>query len=170
MSLERLWAGWRSTYVGGVASARSGEPEGPACVFCRILSSGAPDEDTYVVWRSERTAAILNAFPYTSGHVLIMPARHLAEPQDLTEEEAGELWAAVTAAVTALRTAYRPEGINFGANLGEAAGAGVPGHFHVHALPRWNGDTNFMTSLAEVRVMPEALPVSWERLRSAWPS
>ncbi|HEX9530419.1 MAG TPA: HIT domain-containing protein [Acidimicrobiales bacterium] len=172
MSLERLWAGWRSGYVSGLTGGSADAPSGGAtgCVFCRILSSGEPDSATYVVWRGGCTAAVLNAFPYTSGHVLVLPLRHVAEPGELAADEAAELWASVTAAVAALRGAYRPQGINLGANLGEAAGAGVPGHFHVHALPRWNGDTSFMTSLAEVRVLPEALPDTWERLRSAWPS
>lgn len=167
MSLERLWAGWRSEYVGGLAPA---PPADDSCVFCRILGSGEPDEVTYVVWRDPLTAVVLNAFPYTSGHVLVMPVRHVADPAGLSPEEATSLWATVTAALGALRTAYQPGGINFGANLGEVAGAGVPGHFHVHALPRWNGDTNFMTTLAEVRVMPEALPTTWAKLRAAWPS
>jgi len=164
--LERLWAGWRSAYV----ESATDDGEKPDCVFCAMLASGLPDDRTYIVWRGERCFAVLNAFPYTSGHLLVMPTRHVGEPEDLTPEEHAEQWHAVTDAVVALKRAYHPEGINFGANLGRAAGAGVPGHFHVHALPRWNGDTNFMTTLAEVRVLPEALPVTWEKVRAAWPS
>lgn len=165
--LERLWAGWRTEYVSGVGESGPGDG---GCVFCRILASGEPDDVTHVVWRGERCVALLNAFPYTSGHLMVMPTRHVGELEDLDPAgEATELWSAVADAVRALKAAYRPEGINVGANLGRAAGAGVPGHFHVHLLPRWNGDTNFMTSVAEVRVLPESLPATDEKVRSAWP-
>lgn len=164
MTLERLWAGWRSEYVAGV-----GPPDSSDCVLCGVLAAGEPAADNGIVYRGPTVAVVLNAYPYTSGHVMVMPVRHVAEPEELTEDEAAELWAAVTSAVAALRSAYQPDGLNIGANLGRVAGAGVPGHFHMHALPRWSGDTNFMTSVAEARVLPEALPASWERLRTAWP-
>ena len=164
MTLGRLWAGWRTEYVASAATT-----ENDACVLCRILGSGEPDEVTKVVWRGGRVVALLNAYPYTSGHLMVMPERHVGELEDLATEEASELWHAVTAAVVALKAAYRPEGINIGANLGRAAGAGVPGHFHVHLLPRWNGDTNFMTTVAEARVMPEALDATWDKVSRAWP-
>lgn len=156
MSLERLWAGWRSEYVGSVATDDSGDE----CVLCRVLADGSQ-----VVWRDERTAAVLNAFPYTSGHLLVMPVEHVAEPGDV---DGASFWQGVTDAVAALRRAYRPDGLNVGANLGRSAGAGVPGHFHLHVLPRWNGDTNFMTTVAEARVLPEALPITLEKVRAAW--
>ena len=161
MSLDRLWAGWRSEYV-----TTAGESD--ECVLCRILASG-DDAAAHVVWRGARCAAALNAFPYTSGHLMVMPTRHVGELEDLDGAEAAELWSAVTDAVSALKGAYRPGGVNVGLNLGLAAGAGVPGHLHVHALPRWNGDTNFMTTAAETRVLPEALEVSHEKVVSAWP-
>ena len=166
MSLDRLWAGWRSEYI---ESTVDPPPDAPDCVFCAILASDQPDSETHVVWRGERCAALLNAYPYTSGHLMVLPQRHVGELEAVVGEEGDELWEAVRRAVRALKAAYRPEGINVGANLGRAAGAGVPGHFHVHALPRWNGDTNFMTSVAEARVMPESLSRSWEKLRAAWP-
>jgi diadenosine tetraphosphate (Ap4A) HIT family hydrolase len=166
VSLERLWAGWRTEYVSSAGEAGPGD-EG--CVFCRILGSGEPDEVSKVVWRGEGVVALLNAFPYTSGHVMVMPVRHVGEVEDLEAGEHHHLWRAVTAGVRALKAAYGPEGINVGANLGRAAGAGVPGHFHVHLLPRWNGDTNFMTSVAETRVLPESLDATWTKLRDAWP-
>ena len=166
--LDRLWAGWRTEYV---SSAGATGPADEGCVFCRILASKEPDETTKVVWRGTRVVALLNAYPYTSGHLMVLPIRHVGELEDLDpRSEAPELWSAVTAAVRALKAAYSPEGINIGANLGRAAGAGVPGHFHVHALPRWNGDTNFMTSVAETRVLPESLDATWEKLRKAWPA
>ena len=166
MSLERLWAGWRMTYI-ETTTADAAPTEGS--IFSRILGSGLPDEQTYVVWRGERTFAILNAYPYTSGHVLVMPYREVPALDALDPAEHDELWRAVTDAVRALQDAFRPEGINIGVNLGEAAGAGIPDHVHVHVLPRWNADSNFMTTVAEARVLPEALPDTWAKLRAAWP-
>lgn len=167
-SLDRLWAGWRSDYMQRVTDpvVRSDND----CVFCAILSSGLPDSETHVVWRHESglVVALLNAYPYTSGHLMVLPVRHLASPENLDPDESGVLWDGVKQAVQAVKTAYRPEGLNFGANLGHAAGAGIPGHFHVHVLPRWLGDTNFMTSVAEARVLPEPLSDSATKLRAAW--
>jgi ATP adenylyltransferase len=160
MSLERLWAGWRSEYVGSASS-----DSGDGCVLCRVVA-----DDDSVVWRGTKVAVILNAFPYTSGHLMVVPIRHVGELEDLEAEESAELWSTTTDAVRALKAAYRPEGINLGMNLGRAAGAGVPGHCHVHGLPRWNGDTNFTTAVAETRVLPEALPATMEKLRAAWPN
>lgn len=179
MTLERLWAGWRAAYVGSTGAFVDEDMGTPgaaglpleaetSCVFCAICSSSAPDEDRYVVWSSDTMIAVLNAYPYSSGHVLVMPRRHIRELEDLTGEEAAGLWAAVHDTVAAVKSAYRPDGLNLGLNLGRAAGAGIPAHLHVHVVPRWIGDTNFMTATAEVRVLPEALPVSWQRLRAAW--
>ena len=166
--LDRLWAGWRSEYLETV-TGRSEAPDG--CVFCTILSGERPDEEAYVLWRhaSGRAAAILNAYPYGSGHLMVMPTRHTASPEDLSEEEGRAVWDGVTEAVTALRAAYEPDGLNIGANLGRAAGAGIPDHFHMHALPRWAGDTNFMTAVAETRVLPEPLSTSYRKITAAWP-
>jgi ATP adenylyltransferase len=160
VSLERLWAGWRREYVGSVGA----EVPGDDCVLCRVLA-----DEGQVVWRGETTAAIVNAFPYTSGHLLVLPVRHVGEMEELSAEEGAALWAAVTDAVRALKAAYRPDGLNVGVNLGRSAGAGIPGHFHLHVLPRWNGDTNFMTTVAETRVVPEALDATVDKLRAAWP-
>lgn len=165
--MDRLWAGWRSAYV---AAAGNGALAGEGSLFTRILAAGLPDEETHVLWRGELVFAILNAFPYTSGHMLVMPYREVGELEALEPDEAAALWDAVRDAVVAVKTAYRPHGINVGLNLGEAAGAGIPGHLHVHVLPRWNADSNFMTSIAEVRVLPESLGDSWRRLRAAWPT
>ena len=167
MSLERLWAGWRSAYVESAAAADEQDEGG--CVFCRILASSEPDDRTYVVWRDERCAAVLNAFPYTTGHLLVMPVRHVSDLEDLTGEEAGAVWGTVARAVQALKAAYQPDGLNLGANIGRPAGAGIPGHFHVHVLPRWLGDTNFLTAVAETRVLPEPLPITYLKVRTNWP-
>lgn len=168
--LDHLWAGWRSDFVTGAVEGPL-PPAGPACVFCRILSCGLPDEEVHIVWRHPegRAVAVLNAYPYTSGHLMVMPVRHVAELEELSREEGSELWEGVVAGVKALKAAYRAEGVNVGANLGRAAGAGVPGHFHMHVLPRWAGDTNFMTAVADARVLPEPLAESGAKVRAAWP-
>jgi ATP adenylyltransferase len=168
--MERLWAGWRSAYVAAAGNGAFDPGPGEGSIFSRILASGRPDEETHVVWRGETCFAILNAFPYTSGHVLVMPYREVGELEDLTPDETGEMWGAVRDAVVALRSAYAPHGVNVGMNLGEAAGAGIPSHLHVHVLPRWNADSNFMTAVAETRVLPEALGDTWRKLRDAWPA
>jgi ATP adenylyltransferase len=158
--MDRIWAGWRTEYV------TSGDVYDDAeCVLCRVI-----EDATYVVWRDDLVAVILNAFPYTSGHVMVLPVRHVGEVEDVNREEVGAVWSSVANSVRAIKAAYAPDGLNMGANLGRVAGAGIPGHFHVHVLPRWSADTNFMTSVAEARVLPEALPATFERLKKAWPS
>ncbi len=172
MSLEHLWAGWRREYiVEATARERSGgvSQDETDCVFCRLAASGPPSEDNLVVWRGERAFVVMNAYPYASGHVLVLPLRHVGSLAELSAEESAEVWAATQHALAALEKAYEPDGLNMGANLGRAAGAGLPAHVHLHALPRWSGDTNFMTSVAETRVMPETLALSWKRLTDAWP-
>lgn len=167
MTLDRLWAGWRSDYVADTSEMGPGDD---GCVFCRILDSGEPDETTKVIARQGGVVVVLNAYPYTSGHLLVLPERHVGELEELTGDEHTLVWGAAATAVRALKAAYRPDGINLGANLGRAAGAGIPGHFHLHLLPRWIGDTNFTTTVAEARVLPESLDVTWRRLRDAWPA
>jgi ATP adenylyltransferase len=172
MSLEHLWAGWRRQYiVEATERERAGEltQDASRCVFCAIAESGPPSEDNLVVWRGELTYVVMNAYPYASGHVLVLPLRHVGPLADLTDAEASELWSATQRALASIEKAYDPDGLNMGANLGRAAGAGLPGHLHLHALPRWSGDTNFMTSVAETRVLPETLQLSWKRLTDAWP-
>ncbi|HLW44864.1 MAG TPA: HIT domain-containing protein [Acidimicrobiales bacterium] len=168
MPLEQLWAGWRDAYVSeATAAERSGSDDG--CVFCTIARSGPPSADNGVVWRGDLTFAVLNAYPYASGHLLVLPLRHASDLEELTPGESSELWATTRHAVDAVVAAYSPDGINMGANLGRAAGAGIPRHLHMHVVPRWSGDTNFMTSVAGVRVIPETLAGAWEKLHAAWP-
>jgi diadenosine tetraphosphate (Ap4A) HIT family hydrolase len=165
MSLERLWAGWRSAYVEGVATQPPVDPDD--CLMCGLAR--APVEDRQVIVRRELAYAVLNAFPYSSGHLMVVPVRHAGHLDELTDAEADELMHLLREADAAIKAAYSPDGVNVGMNLGRAAGAGVPGHLHAHLVPRWYGDTNFMTSVAEVRVLPESLPTTWEKLRAAWP-
>ena len=172
MSLERWWAGWRRDYIQAALADEAGlepDPDDGRSLFEKILHSDLPDEESYILTRGDHCFAVLNAYPYNSGHLLVLPRRAVADLEALAGDEAAELWATVHDAVAAIRTAYEPEGVNIGANLGRGAGAGVPGHLHVHCLPRWGGDSNFMTAIAETRVLPEALDVTWRRLRDAWP-
>jgi len=163
--MDRLWAGWRSSYIEEVTGENGveGDP------FTQILQSGLSDQDAYILWRGELTFAILNRYPYISGHVLVMPYREVGELEDLAPAEHSELWTAVTDCVRAIKAAYRPQGLNIGMNLGSAAGAGIPSHLHVHVMPRWEADSNFMAAVAETRVLPEALPDTWHKLHEAWP-
>jgi ATP adenylyltransferase len=163
MPLERLWAGWRAPYLDAVTGD---EPPADECLFCR-LAAADPDE-AFVVARDERAFVVLNAYPYTSGHVMVAPIRHEGHLEALAADDAAALIHLTQRATAAVKLAYSPEGLNVGVNLGAAAGAGVPGHLHVHVVPRWNADTNFMTAIAETRVLPESLPDTLARLREAW--
>ena len=167
MSLERLWAGWRTTYIDEVATQppRDGDHE---CLFERLARE--PDGESLVLARNEHAFAVMNAYPYTSGHLMVAPLRHESTLAALSRDEAAAVMALVQDANVAVLAAYTPDGINVGANIGRAAGAGVPGHVHVHVLPRWAGDTNFMTAIAEARVLPEPLTKSYEKLRAVWPA
>jgi ATP adenylyltransferase len=164
--LDRIWAGWRSAYISGLVDAESGAGE-DGCLFCSLVAS--EDAEALILERTERTFTVMNAFPYTSGHVMVAPIRHVGEFEELTVEEGAEMFAAAQRAVQAIKATSHPHGLNLGINLGRTAGAGVPGHVHLHALPRWNGDTNFMTAVAEARVISEDLRTTWEKLRKAWP-
>lgn len=170
-TLDRLWAGWRSDYV--TAAVAGANLAGDGSIFTRILAAvergDLTDETAFIVARGDYVFAILNAYPYGSGHLLVMPYREVPELDELTDDEASELWRFVRDAVTAIRAAYAPHGVNVGFNLGEAAGAGVPNHLHGHVLPRWSADNNFMTTVAEARVMPETLSAAWHKLTDAWP-
>jgi ATP adenylyltransferase len=168
-----MWAGWRHDYiVEATAQERAGNPghDPGECVFCRLAESGVPSVDNLVVWRGKAAFVVLNAYPYASGHVLVLPLRHVGSLNELTEAEASEVWEATRKAVRTIETAYDPDGLNMGANLGRAAGAGIPTHVHLHVLPRWAADTNFMTAIAGTRVIPETLEKAWKKLSEAWPN
>jgi ATP adenylyltransferase len=169
VSLEHLWAGWRREYIVAATERARADDDDTDCVFCRLAASGEPSEDNLVVWRGEHTFVVMNAYPYAAGHVLVLPLRHVSSLAGLSRAESAELWAATQQAVATIEAAYDPDGLNVGANLGRAAGAGIPGHVHLHVVPRWSGDTNFMTAVAETRVLPETLALSWKKLNDAWP-
>lgn len=173
--LDRIWAGWRTSYIDEVTADGDGglSAEGGS-VFTRILraveAGELTDESAYIVHRGVHAFAILNAYPYGTGHLLVMPYREVGELESLTPDESADVWLLLTEAVAAVKAAYRPGGVNVGFNLGRAAGAGVPTHVHGHVLPRWDADSNFMTSIAETRVLPEPLPATWRKLTDAWPT
>lgn len=167
--MTRLWAGWRIPYILADDDERSKSHIEGLTLFEGIAQSDLDDSVTYVLWRGEHSYALLNAFPYTSGHLLVVPKKAAANLEDLDAATYTELWEGVRMGVEAVKAEYRPEGVNIGMNLGRASGAGVPNHLHVHVLPRWSGDTNFLTSIAETRVLPESLKDTWTRLKNAWP-
>ncbi|MDR7471128.1 MAG: HIT domain-containing protein, partial [Armatimonadota bacterium] len=156
--VKALWAPWRSGYVMG--------PREEGCFLCAAPAAG-DDRGRRIVHRSRRVYVILNSFPYNSGHVMVAPLRHVARPQDLDEEERLDLMDTLVLVMQALQAALQPEGFNVGLNLGRAAGAGVEQHLHLHVVPRWVGDTNFMPVLADTKVLPEHLDVTYEKLRQA---
>jgi len=163
--LERLWNGWRADYV---VHGQGAQKKSDKSVFTQILNSGMSDEQCYIVHRAKKVFALMNAFPYTSGHLLVVPYREVAELEDLTHDETSELWATVTDAVKVLKSVYKPEAMNVGINLGAAAGGSIAQHLHVHIVGRWGGDTNFMVATANTKILPEALDVSADRIRKAW--
>jgi ATP adenylyltransferase len=163
--LERIWNGWRADYV---VHGQGAQKKSDQSVFTQILNGDMSDEQCYIVHRGEKVFAIMNAFPYTSGHLLVVPYREVAELEDLTQDETSELWATVTDAVKVLKSVYKPEAMNVGINLGAAAGGSIAQHLHVHIVGRWGGDTNFMVTTANTKILPEALDVSADRIRKAW--
>lgn len=155
--MDYLWTPWRFAYVSSADKAHS-------CVFCDMAKEA--DEAVGIVYRGEHCFIVLNKFPYTSGHVMIVPYGHLDELQKLPADAAQEMMMLCQKTEGVLRDAYNPDGVNLGMNVGKAAGAGVAGHIHMHALPRWVADANFMSVVAETRVLPESLEETYNRLRS----
>ena len=160
--MDYLWTPWRYAYI-TTAAKQDGKTEG--CIFCNLPK--LQDQEARIVHRGKDCYVVLNTFPYTSGHVMVVPFAHLDELRKLPEAAANEMMALSKRMEDALRQLYLPDGINLGMNIGRAAGAGVAGHIHMHALPRWFGDTNFMTSVGESRVLPETLEITYQRIRGA---
>ena len=156
--MKSIWAGWRMKYILG--------EKGHHCVFCEALKS-RDDVDHLVLFRGKKAALMLNLYPYTSGHLLVVPYAHVGDLTDLDSETQAEMMQLTSVGLRALRLAMKPHGFNVGANLGEAAGAGIRDHVHMHIVPRWENDTNFMPVLGDVRVIPEWLEDTYRKLRSA---
>lgn len=157
---EILWAPWRMAYI-KKSSSKPGEGE---CVFC-WAPQASDDRKALVVYRGRLAYVILNKYPYNNGHVMIIPYRHVASIEDLSIDEIVEISVLTRAVLRALRRVYRPHGFNVGANIGEAAGAGIAGHFHVHVVPRWRGDSNFMLTVGGAKVLPEDLDETYSKLK-----
>jgi ATP adenylyltransferase len=155
-ALKILWAPWRMSYV------VKGSAE--ECIFCKAVRGG--DEENYVVLRTEHSIAMLNIFPYNTAHVMVAPVRHVARIEQLTREEVLDLFDVLSKIIKAIDAEYSPQGYNIGVNVGRVAGAGVESHIHIHVVPRWLGDTNFMPVIAGTKVMPEDLRSTYARLRN----
>jgi ATP adenylyltransferase len=160
--LDRLWTPWRYDYIKGTSGEKTGH--GTSCVFCTLLAS-QDDERHYILHRARHNFVVLNLYPYTSGHLMIVPYEHTGELDAVAHETTGEMMELAKRAQKILREAYRPHGFNLGMNLGQSAGAGVTDHIHLHLLPRWTGDANFMSVVGETRVLPEDLSTTYHRLK-----
>ncbi|MCP3936108.1 MAG: HIT domain-containing protein [Actinomycetia bacterium] len=171
--LERMWAGWRAAYMKTTETGKAEHFTGDhdpvdRCVMCEVVV-GESANTTRLVHEAELVVAVMNAYPYNNGHVLVVPRRHVDTVDQLDLDERTAFWDLVTQASTAIRDSYGCDGINMGVNEGRAAGAGLPDHLHAHVLPRWFGDTSFTTTVAGTRVIPEDLADSAARIRSCWP-
>ncbi|NPA30878.1 MAG: HIT domain-containing protein [Chloroflexi bacterium] len=162
--MQHLWAPWRMEYIQGQA----GRPPDGECVFCWAARQPKDGPENLVLFRGRHNYVILNRFPYTGGHLMIVPYEHVADLAALPSEVRSEMMDLASEAVVILRAEYHPQGFNLGMNLGRVAGAGIAEHVHLHVVPRWAGDTNFMTTVGQVRVLPEALEQTYQRLRAAW--
>lgn len=158
--MERLWAPWRMQYIGG--------EQRPGCLICRVIENPSDEDADLVVWRPDQAIVMLNKFPYNPGHLMVAPHAHKPSLEDLDDPETAALMSALRTTLTVLRTTLQPEGFNVGANIGRPAGAGIPDHVHLHVVPRWNGDTNFMPVLDDVKVVAEALTQTAAKLRQSF--
>lgn len=158
--MERIWAPWRMTYL-------SNPVHEEGCVFCKALEAVNEDRERLVLTRTEHSLIMLNRYPYTCGHLMVVAGRHTAELDDFSDSEQLDLMRCLRQARSLLREVAHPDGFNIGMNLGKAAGAAIDGHLHIHVVPRWNGDTNFMSASADVRIIPEGILESYDRLRRA---
>lgn len=174
MPFDHLWAAWRSAYVGQVIESRegtsaAGDQGAASSLFADLLAQTGDDRDLGIVHRGESCFVLLNRFPYTAGSSMVIPNRVVADLEDLDDTEHAELWSMVRTTVAATKAGLGPDACNVGANLGQAAGGSLSSHLHVHVVPRWLGDANFMTTVGDVRTLPIGLDEAWDRLRAAWP-
>ena len=161
--MDVLWSPWRYDYITG-----SGKDKPAGCVFCEIQKNSASDEENFILKRAEFNFVILNIYPYTTGHLMVLPYAHLTGPAAADKQTTDEMMDLVKTAQSALTDVYSPDGINLGMNLGKAAGAGVADHYHMHLLPRWVGDVNFMTAIGQTRTLPETLPETYKKLKDTF--
>ena len=159
--MERLWSPWRHEYI----SATGSQDPTNSCIFCVAKADPSQDEIHFVIHRGEESFVILNRYPYISGHLMIAPYAHVAKLSEASTSATNEMMDLAKRCELALEEVYQPEGFNLGMNLGRVAGAGVAGHIHLHVLPRWGGDTNFMSTVADTRVLPEDLVMTYQKLR-----
>ena len=164
--MDRLYTPWRYDYIKGASGEKTGH--GTTCVFCSLRDRRDEDERTFILRRALHNFVVLNIYPYTSGHLMIVPYDHAAELSEIPKETSDELMDLAKHAQAVLREVYRPHGFNLGINLGQAAGAGVADHLHLHVLPRWSGDSNFMTTVGQTRVLPEDLRATYDRLKGSF--
>ena len=160
--MDRLWSPWRSEYI---AAGSSAESKAGGCVFCDIQRHPSQDEKNFILHRAEYNFVVLNLYPYIPGHLLIVPNQHVGELASAPRDKTNEMMDLTKRAQTALAEAYKPAGYNIGMNLGTAGGAGIVDHIHIHILPRWVGDSNFMSTVGETRVLPEDLSTTYKKLR-----
>ncbi len=162
--MERLWSPWRSKYIESISEKNDGAQK--SCIFCEKFS-GQEDDKNLVVYRGNLSAIIMNLYPYNSGHLMIVPFAHKGNFENLTDEENADVMSQTRLAIKLLRLTSHPDGFNFGANLGKVSGAGIAEHVHFHVVPRWNGDTNFMTVLGETKIISEELNDTFKKLKAA---
>jgi ATP adenylyltransferase len=161
--LDRLWSPWRYEYIASGGAADSGSS---GCIFCSLRDDPDKDDANFVIHRANHNLVVLNVYPYISGHRLIVPYEHVGELDAATKQTTDELMDLTKRCQTALREAYQPAGFNIGMNLGKSAGAGIVDHIHIHILPRWTGDTNFMSTIGNTRVIPEDLVTTYQKVRA----
>ena len=155
--MQILWTPWRKHYITMLSKQKE-------CIFCRAISNEDPGSN-YVIYRSAHSTVMLNKYPYNNGHTMIAPIRHVPSIELLSDEELVDLVKTLNLVIKAVKMCYNPDGLNIGANIGKAAGAGVEGHLHIHVVPRWFGDANFMAVIARTKVIPESLDDTWRRLK-----
>ena len=158
--MKQLFAPWRMDYVKDCAKIKG-------CFLCPCREP-SPNNDNLVVFRGDEAFVVLNKYPYVSGHVMVVPYRHLPTPLALTSTEMAEIGTLIQRSMDAITSVYNPQGFNIGMNVGQAAGAGLKDHIHIHVVPRWNGDTNFVPVVGDVKIIPESLEVTWDRLKNAF--
>ncbi|MBI1370459.1 MAG: HIT domain-containing protein [Planctomycetes bacterium] len=169
MEWPNIWAPWRINYIKGLGSAEPDISDAPRCFLCEAQTATDRDAELLVLHRAEAGFIILNRYPYTNGHLLVAPNAHIADLPDLSAADRHALMDLTVLAERVIATTFNPQGVNIGVNIGRCAGAGLPGHLHVHLVPRWGGDTNFMNVIAGVRVSPQALEESYEEMKAVLP-